>query len=331
MSYRRGAKRCVEKILGDMQERRQCWILPNTIHDQMTKSYSTASKGPNKPVWIADPDREKTDVLDASFIAEEVRRQLQHLPAYSTPGPDGTTYAHWKRLDPEGKLLTTVMNICREAERVPPSWKTSTTVLAYKNKGDEKELKNWRPICLQNMIYKIYAVTIAKRIASWAIDVDVINTMQEGFLPYKGCFENTFLLRSCLEDACRRKRKIGVAWLDLENAFGSVPTEHLLGSMEKLGLTGCMLEVVRDIYTGSTMRVKIGKAQTDVVECRRGVKQDCLLSPILFDLAMEQLVSGLEGGNNFGYDIEGGEKVAILAYADDFCLMADSTERLQRM
>ena len=134
------------------------------------------------------------------------------LPAYSTPGPDGTTYAHWKRLDPEGKLLTTVMNICREAARVPPSWKTSTTVLAYKNKGDEKDLKNWRPICLQNMIYKIYAATIAKRIASWAIDGDVINTTQKGFLPYEGCFEHTFLLRSCLEDACRRKRKPGWTW-----------------------------------------------------------------------------------------------------------------------
>ena len=162
-------------------------------------------------------------------------------------------------------------------------------------------------------------------------DDDVINTAQKGFLPYEGCFEHTFLLRSCLEDARRRKKKIGVAWLDLENAFGSVPTEHLLGSMEELGLTGCTLEAVRDIYTGSTTRVKIGKVQTDVVECRRGVKQGCPLSPILFDLAMEQLVSGLEGENNFGYAVVEGEKVAILAYADDLCLMAESPERLQEM
>ena len=294
---------------------------------QMTKSYSTAGRGSNKPAWIADPDRETTDVLDAPFVVEEVRRQLQRLPAYSAPGPDGTTYTHWKRLDPGGKLLTTILNICRKAARIPPSWKTSTMVLAYKSKGDEKDLKNWQPICLQNTIYKIYAATIAKRITSWAIDGDVINTAQKGFLLYEGCFEHTFLLRSCLEDARRRKKKIGVAWLDLENAFGSVPTEHLLGSMEE----GCTLEAVRDIYTGSTTRVKIGKVQTDVVECRRGVKQGCPLSPILFDLAMEQLVSGLEGENNFGHDVAGGEKVAVLAYADDLCLMADSSERLQEM
>ena len=72
----------------------------------------------------------------------------------------------------------------------------------------------------------------------------MINTAQKGFLPYEGCFEHTFLLRSCLEDVRRQKRKIGVAWLDLENAFGLVPINHLLGSMKELGLTGCMLYVV---------------------------------------------------------------------------------------
>ena len=155
MSYQRGAKRYVEKILGDTQERHRCGILPEAIHDQMTKSYSTAGRGPNKPAWIADPDREKTDPLDTPFIAEEVRRQLQLLPAYSAPWPDRTIYTHWKRLDLEGKSLTTIMNICRKVTRIPPSWKTSTTVLAYKNKGDEKDLKNWRPICLQKTIYNL--------------------------------------------------------------------------------------------------------------------------------------------------------------------------------
>ena len=66
--------------------------------------------------------------------------------------------------------------------------------------------------------------------------------------------------------------------------------------MHKLELTGCTLDVVRYIYMDLTTRVKVGKAHTDVVMCRRGVKQGCPLSPILFDLAMEQLVPGLETG-----------------------------------
>jgi len=136
-------------------------------------------------------------------------------------------------------------------------------------------------------LYKIYAATIARRIADWALEENVIHTAQKRFLPYEGCFEHTFLLRSCMEDAQRRKRRLGIAWLDLQNAFGSVPTEHLLGSMKELGLTGTTLEAVKDIYTGSTTRVKIGKAHTESVDCQRGVKQGCPLSSILFDLALE--------------------------------------------
>ena len=51
-----------------------------------------------------------------------------------------------------------------------------------------------------------------------------------------------------------------MAWLDLENAFGLVPANHLLRSMKELGLTGCTLDLVRDIYTDSTTGVKIRKA-----------------------------------------------------------------------
>ena len=114
----------------------------------MSKSYSRASRGSDKPAWIDNPGREKTDVLEAPFAADKVRRQLRRLPAYSAPGPDEVTYANWKRLDPEGELLSVILNICRKVARIPPSWKTSTTVLAYKNKGDKKDLKNWRSICL---------------------------------------------------------------------------------------------------------------------------------------------------------------------------------------
>ena len=77
------------------------------------------------------------------------------------------------------------------------------------------------------------------------------------------------------------------------------------------------------------MRAKIEKTHTDVVQCRRDVKQGCPLSPVLFDLAMEQLVSGLESGEQFGYEAVG--RVAVLAYADDLRLMADSAEQLQQM
>ena len=70
------SEECMEKILGDTQERRQCGIPLKAIHQEMSKSYSMASRGTDKPAWIEDPDREKTDVLDTPLTVDEVRRHL---------------------------------------------------------------------------------------------------------------------------------------------------------------------------------------------------------------------------------------------------------------
>jgi len=96
MLYRRAVKKCMEKILGAAEDRKECKIpLPDT-HAQMSKSYLTTVRGPTKPSWVRDLEREQTDVLDGSFTMEEVRRQLRRLPARLAPGPDGVTYGHWK-------------------------------------------------------------------------------------------------------------------------------------------------------------------------------------------------------------------------------------------
>ena len=55
----------------------QCGIPLGDIHKQMSKSYSEVAKGPDRPAWIDDPEREKTDVLETPFAAEEVKRQLR--------------------------------------------------------------------------------------------------------------------------------------------------------------------------------------------------------------------------------------------------------------
>ena len=71
-----------------------------------------------------------------------------------------------------------------------------------------------------------YVATIAKPIAPWAINTNTINNSQKGFLPYESCCEHKFVLQSCLQDA-QKNKKVHVTRLDLKNAFGKAPTEHL--------------------------------------------------------------------------------------------------------
>ena len=94
--------------------------------------------------------------------------------------------------------------------------------------------------------------------------------------------------------------------------------------MEEFGLTGRTVSIIRDTYNNSTIKVKVGKNLTTDIACNRGVKQGGTLSPILFYLALEQFISGIDRGNA-NYQL-GKERVSVIAYVDDLCLLASNVE-----
>ena len=269
------------------------------------------------------------DVLATPFTPYEVLHQLQRAKK-TAPGSDKLTYANWKWADPEGVTLATIFNICRGAGRIPPDWKGSTVTLLPKG-GDPMAVRNWRPICLQKTIYKLYSAAIARRIADWAITAGSILPSQKGFLPYDGCAEHSFVLRSALNDSRRRKRNIVLAWLDLRDAFGSVSHDLLLLMMSRLGLTGKTIDIVTDIHTDATVAIKTGRdSYTANVAQRRGVKQGCPLSPLLFNIALEGLLRHLKSCS-YGFPISGTVLLNHLAYADDVCILAGSRMQAQAL
>ena len=97
--------------------------------------------------------------------------------------------------------------------------------------------------------------------------------------------------------------------------------------MARLGLTGKTLDVVSDIYWGSTIAIKTGKDTfTNDIPQRRGVKQGCPLSPLLFNVALEGMLRHL-ANCSYGYLLGKTININHLAYADDVCILASS--RLQ--
>ncbi|KAK6732237.1 hypothetical protein RB195_016554 [Necator americanus] len=50
-----------------------------------------------------------------------------------------------------------------QKERIPDQWKTLRTVLIHK-KGDREDLRNYRPICLLSVLYKVFIKIILTRI-----------------------------------------------------------------------------------------------------------------------------------------------------------------------
>ena len=163
------------------------------------------------------------------------------------------------------ETVTAIMNTCRANGKMPPEWKQSSTILIHKG-DDPLALDNWWPIALQNTLYIVYAAVIARRVTSWAVDTGVMSQAQK-----EGCLEHNHLITSVLQDS--RKRPAFLTWLDLKDAYGSVPHEILLKAMELAGLEDTTLRIVEDFYHQTAITVKTKHATTHPITIRRGVKQ----------------------------------------------------------
>ena len=88
---------------------------------------------------------------------------------------------------------------------------------------------------------------------------------------------------------------------------------------------------MRNLYAGEDATVRTGHGTTDWFQIGKGVHQGCILSPYLFNLCAEYIMSntGLEEAQA-GIKITG-RNINNLRYADDTTLMAESEEELKNL
>ena len=89
--------------------------------------------------------------------------------------------------------------------------------------------------------------------------------------------------------------------------------------------------LLRNLYAGQEATVRTGHGTTDWFQIRKGVHQDCRLSPCLFNLYAEYTMrnAGLDEAQA-GITISG-RNINNLRYADDTTLMAESEEELKSL
>ena len=98
-----------------------------------------------------------------------------------------------------------------------------------------------------------------------------------------------------------------------------------------MGILDHLTCLLRNLYAGQEATVRIGHGTTDWFQIGKGVRQDCILSPCLFNLYAEYVMrnAGLEEAQ-VGIKIAG-RNINDLRYADETTLMAESEEELKSL
>lgn len=282
------------------------------------------------------PRASNNDIFVNPFSNKEVINRLKRM-SNTSPGPDKLEYRHLKAIDGTGRLIALIFNKCREEQKIPQMWKIAHTVLIYK-KGDSNDPSNFRPIALQSCLYKLFVALLSDRLAKWADKNNLLSDAQKGFRQGEGCYEHTFLLQSIVKDARNNGKNLSIAWLDLQNAFGSVPHSAINTTLKHMGLPDELLNLFGNLYDNSSSTFQTNEGATVPINILAGVKQGCPLSPILFNLTLETLLRAvISKSNEYSHRSKQvpatihGISFCILAYADDLVLVSRSSKGLQTL
>ena len=101
--------------------------------------------------------------------------------------------------------------------------------------------------------------------------------------------------------------------------------------LKETGIPDYLTCLLRNLYAGQEATVRTGHGTIDWFQIGKGVRQDCVLSPCLFNLYAEYVMrnAGLEEAQA-GIKIAG-RNINNRRYADDTTLMAESEEELKSL
>ena len=257
---------------------------------------------------------------------DEVEAAIRQTKGGKAPGEDKITSEMWRSLGSFGvEKLTQLFNSIYDTGQFPEDLVKSIFIPLPK-KPMATECGDHRLISLMPHATKIFLRVILNRVKQ-LIDIEV-DEVQFGFRPGRGTREGIFSFNVMAQKHIEVKKELYVCFIDYAKAFDRVKHENLIDYLQEIGLDGKDIRVITNLYWHQKAAMRVDKDISEYTSIKRGVRQGCVLSPILFNIYTELIFRQFD--HLKGTTI-GGRSISNLRYVDDTVLVSDTREGLQQL
>lgn len=159
----------------------------------------------------------------------------------------------------------------------------------------EKDASNINQFCQINLLNvegKVFFSIVAKRMTTYLKQNNLIDTaVQKAGIPgFSGCLEHTSMIWHQIQSAKREGRDLHVLFLDLTNAFGSVPHSLIWTAFNFFHIPNTITNLVRNYFQDLQFCIQPTEYTTSWQYLEVGIMAECTISPLAFAMAMEVII-----------------------------------------
>ena len=274
----------------------------------------------------ADLHKHPSNWLGKDFTLTEVKKIASRLSNGKSSGWDNIPSEFLKNA-PDAALvvLTLLFNKIKNSGIFPKGWNCGRITLIHK-KGLRAKLGNYRPITVLISLSGFYSKLLNERLICVVETHKLLGEIQNGFRKDRCGSDNLFILNTVLWKARALAKKVHLGFVDISKAYDSVNREILWSKLEAIGIDGVFLESLKSIYSDDSVRCTVNDTTTRSVYLRRGLRQGCSLSPMLFALYILEIGQDLLAAGE-GFSL-GNICISGLLFADDIVLVSSSAAGL---
>ena len=243
----------------------------------------------NAPQWKDHglTPQEKEQQVTKEDIEEALKYLSKKGKLHKAPGLDGL--ANWMLVWGGGAtaaMLAPIFDRAWQTSMLPNCWSKALVHYIYKGKGKggDLEVSNYRPISLLSVVAKLYTVVLLPRLAA---KVGPHLVVEQGCAkPGQGHLEHLWAFMSMAEDAMEQGEENGsgmfAMFADAHKAYDQVWRDALYLILYTQGVRGKLLGSIQSWLNGAVAVAQWHGVQGPGVALEQGLRQGCVLSPILY-------------------------------------------------